>query len=327
MDNPAVASNNHDVYFRPRPGGELWPRVRSMLNGIGMVGMTAATLGHARRVAPFQVEYSTVSMLLPRLSPAFEGFRIVQLSDLHVGTTPPQYLRRVIAEVNRMPRDLVVITGDFVTSSDRYVDLACRMVSDLGGPVIASLGNHDYAPKLHEPWISQAVANALERGLRSCGITLLRNRAAAIERVGERIWIVGLEDLWSTLFDPHKAFADVDVDEPVIALSHNPDTAHFLEPFGADWILAGHTHGGQIRLPLAGALVLPMEHKDRDAGFFRIGRSRLYVSRGVGFHRQVRFRCPPEVTTFVLGACRGGEPARRWSERGAEPEPEAVVSG
>jgi predicted MPP superfamily phosphohydrolase len=181
----------------------------------------------------------------------------------------------------------------------KWVAAACDILAELRKPTVVTFGNHDYAEH-REPWEGSEIADALQARLESHGITVLRNRAIPIERDGARIWIVGLEDFWSAKFSPHEAFAPTKPDEPIIALSHNPDSIFALEHFGAQWVLAGHTHGGQIRIPVAGPIILPVRHKQFDQGLFHVGNSFLYVCRGVGFRLQVRFRCRPEVASFVL---------------------------
>lgn len=284
---------------QPRPSW-LKSRLRTVLNHVGAAGMTLATGGYARWVAPYQIEYTQRAMPLRNLPASFAGFRIVQLSDLHTSLcTPARFLRQVIARTNEMRPDLVVVTGDLVSHRMKDVPLACELLGELRGPTVVTFGNHDYAPSWNAA-SSTVIADALQADLEARGLTVLRNRAWPIEHADGRLWLVGLEDLWSGRFAPAVAFRDVVSDEPIIALSHNPDTAFALERFGAQWILAGHTHGGQIRIPVAGAVVLPVRHKKFDKGEFRIGQSRMYVTRGMGFRLPVRFRCPPEVTTFTL---------------------------
>ncbi|HEV8606417.1 MAG TPA: hypothetical protein VGQ99_13675, partial [Tepidisphaeraceae bacterium] len=101
-------------------------------------------------------------------------------------------------------------------------------------------------------------------------------------------------------YSPQKAFQGVHRDEPNVTLSHNPDSIFSLARHGAHFVLAGHTHGGQIRIPILGSLVLPVRFKQYDQGLFDVRGAKLYVSRGVGCRVPVRFRCPPEVTTFTL---------------------------
>jgi hypothetical protein len=298
--NRAVNESPQPLFIQPPPKNWLVSRLRVVFNHIGATGVTVATAGHARWVAPFRVEYTTVRMPLRNLPPSLEGFRIIQITDMHTGgNTPVEYLRAVIARVNEMDCDLVCVTGDLVSHDMEFVNTACDLLASLRAPVVVTFGNHDYSTT-YETWTSTIVAEALQHRLRSRDITVLRNQAMPIERADGRIWLVGMEDLWSGLFSPQAAFAGVDASEPMIVLSHSPDTVYPLEPFGPQWILAGHTHGGQIRIPIIGPLILPIDNKKLDKGQFQIGRTRMYVSRGVGCRVPVRFRCPPEVTTFVL---------------------------
>jgi predicted MPP superfamily phosphohydrolase len=295
---------DEDLFNFELPARPSWlkARVRSLLNFVGGIGITVATGGYARRVSPYHVEYTRVPMPLRGLPETFEGFRMVQVTDLHTGRcTPVSYLQQVIEHVNEMRPDLVCVTGDLVSHDPDWVDAACNIVAGLKKPVLVTFGNHDYSPT-HETWASTEVADAMQARLQDLGVTVLRNKSMPIERGGGRIWIVGLEDVWSGRFSPAEAFAGVNIDEPVIALSHSPDSVFALEKFGAQWIVAGHTHGGQLRIPILGPLFLPVKHKEFDKGEFRVGRARMYVSRGVGCKVPARFRCRPEVTTFVLTA-------------------------
>jgi len=262
--------------------------------------MTVATLGYARWVAPFKTEYVEVNMPLANLPGSFEGFRILHLSDFHTGDVPVSYLRKVIERVNQTRYDLAVITGDFVSHNLKHVEEAAELVDALRRPIVVTFGNHDYSSTI-EPWSSTEVVDALSRAMEKRGVEVLRNRALTIEHEDGRIHVVGLDDFWSGTFDPDKAFAGIDRREPIIALSHNADSIFALRRFGAQWVLAGHTHGGQIRIPILGPMVLPVHFKQFDKGLFDVRGTKLYVSRGVGCRVPVRFRCPPEVTTFVLG--------------------------
>lgn len=299
-DNRAVDKLQQPLIIKPPAKHWLVMRLRVIFNHIGATGITLATAGHARWIAPFRVEYNTVLLPLRGLPPSLQGFRIIQITDMHTGGyTPVDYLRSVITRVNEMNADLICVTGDLVSHDMEFVDTACDLLATLRAPVVVTFGNHDYATT-HETWTSSVVADALQHRLQSHNITVLRNQAMPIERPDGRLWLVGLEDLWSGLFSPQAAFENVDSSEPTIALSHSPDTIYYLEPFGPQWILAGHTHGGQIRIPIIGPLILPIDNKKLDKGLFHIGQTKMYVSRGVGCRVPVRFRCPPEVTTFVL---------------------------
>src|SRR6185437_15002575 len=100
-------------------------------------------------------------------------------------------------------------------------------------------------------------------------------------------------------------FRGVNYNEPIIALSHNPDTAIELDSFGVQWTLSGHTHGGQVCVPGYGALILNVQNTEFQQGLIKLANSHLYVSRGVGYLKQVRMFCRPEVPTFVLSRAEG----------------------
>ncbi len=281
------------------------PRWKKLTRRRFLLGTTAAALGagaYTRWVEPFWPEFHEVNMPIPRLSQVFHGFRITHLTDLHVSDiVPMSYLREVVDRVNELGTDLIVITGDLVMHSDCRVDDAIDLISRLKVRKIVTFGNHDYdifRPGQGRP--STGVADALQKGLEQIGCVVLRNGATTITHVGETFTVVGLEDLWSGLFDPARAFAGITPEQPVIALSHNPDTVPQLEPFKPGLILCGHTHGGQVRLPFFGPILLPVSHREWSQGYFRLKESRLYVSRAVGYLRKVRFCCRPEVPTFRL---------------------------
>jgi predicted MPP superfamily phosphohydrolase len=288
------------IPFQPPRRTWLRAKLRQAITSTGALGMTLLTGGYARFIAPRRIQYPEYDLPIPNLPEPFAGFRILHLSDLHAANhTPIPYLRDVIRHVNSLPKDLTVITGDFVTRELRRVKPAVEVVAQLHGPVIATFGNHDYNES-HQPWVSSEIADALEKQLTEKGITVLRNRAIPIERGGARLWIVGLEDYWSDRFNAEQAYKAVTNGDPSIALSHNPDTAHFLAQYHPAWVLSGHTHGGQLRIPIAGSMVLPVQDKSLDQGFHTVGQTRLFISRGVGSHIPVRFRCPPEAPFFTL---------------------------
>ncbi len=267
---------------------------------MGTAGFAVATLGHSFFRAPFDLELVELPMPIPNLPSAFEGFRILHVSDFHTNCgTPVWYLRRELSRAALLPYDLAVITGDFVTHGLAHVDAAVDAASLLRGPVLGIFGNHDYA-ETWETWSSDVVARVLAEKLAAKGIRILRNQAWPIERGGQRLWIVGMEDWWTGRFSTAEAFASVPEEEPAIALTHNADSVFALERAGAKWVLAGHSHGGQIRLPFIESIMVPQKHQEYDMGLFEVGRCKLYVSRGIGFRRRARFRCRPEITLFTL---------------------------
>ena len=163
-----------------------------------------------------------------------------------------------------------------------------------------TLGNHDYDPRGGIPGPATTISDELVPKLKQAGCTVLLNQSIALHRGDERLWLVGLEDLYTTRFLPQLAFFNAPGDEPKICLSHNPDGTKGLVPHGPDLILSGHTHGGQVRVPFWGAILLPISDKRLDEGRFILPHGQLYVSRGVGFLARVRFDCRPEIPIFVL---------------------------
>jgi uncharacterized protein len=243
------------------------------------------------------------------LAPAFDGMTVAQLSDIHLDEfTEPFLLRDAIDQINRSHPDLVLLTGDFVSaqvlSRKLTIDAAwqCgKLLSTIEcAERYAIFGNHDV-------WAGeQHVGDAL----RSHGITMLRNSCLPVERGGKRMWLAGLDDPLDGRPDPDQAIPPSIrniAGEPVILMCHTPDYVDRLRlhPAGqaVSFVLSGHTHGGQIRLPLIGALHLPPGGQRYVEGLFQFGKMQLYVNRGIGtVGVPFRFDCRPEITIFTLRA-------------------------
>ncbi len=257
------------------------------------------------------VEHVDVS--LANLPAELEGLAIAQLSDLHWGPFVGHAdVRRVVDLTLSMQADLIVLTGDFVSRSAHYEGSWAAELRRLEAPlgVYAVLGNHDV-------WVdADAVAGDLER----VGVTVLRDARQALHLNGVRLWLLGIEDGGVTcgmLRGRFRGFtamqqevrdtlarllADLPGDELRILLLHNPDFAEWLPEERIDLILCGHTHGGQILLPLVGPPLVPLCLGRRYmAGLIRHGSSWVYVNRGIGVGwLPVRLHCPPEVTCLRL---------------------------
>jgi predicted MPP superfamily phosphohydrolase len=274
-------------------------------------GATAAAGGvaaYAHFVEPFWPQLVRLPMDLPRLGPALEGFRLVQISDLHMSRSMSSaYLKRQLQRCTALRPDLIVVTGDLLTWGEFWqVDALDSLMGYLQARcgVLAILGNHDYdddncllpAEQRRRGVIAERLTGMLQRH----GIRVLRNEAHPVTRGGDTVQFVGLEDVQSDQFAPAAAFNDATPDLPCVALSHNPDTIVALQHLPCDWVLAGHTHGGQVDLPFYGPPVLPIRYRQYAAGLFTVNGRRLYVNRGLGFLRQVRFNCRPEITEFTL---------------------------
>ncbi len=256
---------------------------------------------YGRYVEPFWPKYPEIPFKIAGLPKSFDGFRIAQLTDMHAGRVPIDYLSSVISAVRNLKPDAVLVTGDMVHHTPYWVDPIAKLLGTFTVPVFASFGNHEFGVNRKEavPDDSQ-LAEKMEAALTAQKIPVLRNKSAKIEHSDGRLWFVGLDDLWFGHFDPPTAFAGVPKNEPVICLSHNPDTAPLLDSYAPKLILSGHTHGGQIRLPYYGAIRLNVEHLEYDLGMFQLPNAQLYVSSGVGYILKVRFNCRPEVPIFRL---------------------------
>ncbi|CAN5435791.1 metallophosphoesterase [soil metagenome] len=257
---------------------------------------------YASQIEPFWLDIHEKQVSIAGLPPAFDGMRIAQITDLHIDERIPLgYLRRVVERVNAAKPDLVCVTGDIVNHAIEWIDRSVDVLSKLEAPVVVSFGNHDYAPNTARPGPVTIIATPLQMKLEEAGCIVLRNRAAVLERSGQKLWFVGIDDLWSDSFSPIDAFAGVERGAVSICLSHNPDSSEHVVRFGPKLILAGHTHGGQLRLPLIGALILPIVDRRFDQGLFELENGcQMYVSRGVGFLLRARFCCRPELPIFVL---------------------------
>ncbi|HEX5973138.1 MAG TPA: metallophosphoesterase [Gemmatimonadaceae bacterium] len=257
------------------------------------------------QVEPHWVEVVRRPLPLAYLPPALEGRTLLQLSDLHVGPqVDSSYLIRALTEASALGPDFVAFTGDFVSyrSAHEYAELARVLRALPRGRLatVAALGNHDYG----FGWRQLDVAHQVARVASDAGAVVLRNEVRALGG----IQFAGLGDLWSPEFDAGAAaLRDVRQGVPTIVLAHNPDMQDL--PIWNDvrgWVLAGHTHGGQVKPPFLPPPVLPVRNKRYTAGEFHVGDGRrMYINRGLGHLLQVRFNVRPEMTLFTLtrGAC------------------------
>lgn len=230
------------------------------------------------------------------LPEAFAGFRIVHLTDLHYGALVPlTVIEYVVSKANQIRRDAVVCTGDYVHEReatgqiDSVWPLLARLVARAG--VYSVLGNHDH-------WADTARS---QYWLEESGQDL-RHRAVAIDRDGQRIWLVGAGDLWEDHVSVDELFAGVPESECRILLAHNPDTADTDYAARVDLILSGHTHGGQVMLPFVGPPVLPVSNKAYSSGLKRSPHGTpVFISRGIGWAvYPVRLNCLPEIAVLEL---------------------------
>jgi uncharacterized protein len=276
----------------------------SRRNFIIGTGTTAAALAfYAGEIARHELVVVDRPIAIRNLPSAFHGYRIVQISDIHLDEyTEPYFLEHVINKINTLAPDLVLLTGDFITHGSitfiagRHAAHRCaEIVTGLTAPLrYAVLGNHDVAVN----------AAMVVSALASRGTPVLVNQHVPIERNGARIWLCGLDDPGTS--DPNLNLAIPDKpDGPVILMGHEPDYADTVvaHPRGplVDLMLSGHSHGGQIRLPFLGPLVLPPLGMKYPEGHYRFNQMQLYVNRGLGtVGLPFRLNCPPEITVITL---------------------------
>jgi predicted MPP superfamily phosphohydrolase len=252
------------------------------------------------QVEPHWVEVVRRPLPLAYLPPVLEGRTLLRLSDFHVGPeVDSSYLIRSLTEAAALAADFVAFTGDFVSyrSAHEYAELARVLRALPRGRLatVAALGNHDYG----FGWRQLDVAQQVARVASDAGAVVLRNEV----RVLGGIQFLGLGDLWSPEFDAGvAALGGVRRGVPTIVLAHNPDTQDLPIWNGVrGWVLAGHTHGGQVKPPFLPPPLLPVRNKRYTAGKFIVGEGRqMYINRGLGHLLQVRFNVRPEMTLFTL---------------------------
>jgi len=274
---------------------------------VGLPAAGAGAAAYARWVEPTWIDVVQRDLPVPDLPAPWEGVRVGLIADLHhCPQVPLDYLAEGLRRLADLKPDLVAVAGDFVTGRQaRHAEAVAGLFERLTPPlgVFACLGNHDYGvvrPARHAK--AQAVADALPRA----GVRVLRNEALRLTQDGQDVWIAGTEDLWSGRLDAEKTLREVPKGAASIVLCHNPDAADALAAAGAGAILSGHTHGGQVQVPLVGPPILPVRNKRRYEGLHPVGGSWLYINRGLGWLLKVRFACRPEIT--ILSLCRAPAP-------------------
>lgn len=266
-------------------------------------------------VAPYRYRLTRRTLALPGAPNGAQGITILHLSDLHFRQDDEkklQFLRSLAKEA----ADFVVITGDLI-EDDGGRENCIAALSVLKGRygTYAVLGSHDYhrhrfrdvVRHMLIPGDRSAVArNSVDRlvdELRAAGIHILRNESRRVDVNGRGVRIVGLEDPYVKRHDLKAAVNGLTADEFKILLVHTPDILEEASALGVNLTLSGHTHGGQVRLPLIGALVthcaLPARYA---AGVFTLDGMAVHINNGVGVGRftEIRFLCPPEVTLLTI---------------------------
>lgn len=257
---------------------------------------------YARQLEPAWVEITRVGLKLPRLGKAFDGFRLVQVSDIHMGGWMNyEHFSSVMMLALDQGADLLALTGDFV-DYQRDQKAVAGAVEDLSEvfktlgdvPRVGVLGNHDL----------RAGPDEIRKLMEKHQIVDLTNNVFTILRGVEHLHIAGVDDMLYGYPDLDKVVTALPKDGSAILLSHEPDFADESAPTGRfDLQISGHSHGGQVVFPFVRPPYLPKGGRKYYAGLYQVGTMLQYTNRGVGMVAPfVRFNCRPEITVFTLQA-------------------------
>ncbi len=267
---------------------------RDILSALG-AATVAPSISRAERkqIATERFTIERVEVFLKGLDPAHDGLKVAQLSDLHVGRgSPDGRVISAVRAVNDERPDLVVLTGDFVTSRFDPHERVPQLLGNLAQPAVAVLGNHDH-------WTD---AKAVRLGLEGIGVSVLQNRNTTLKVRNVGFTVVGIDDATSRLADPEAAFKGAAKGSRLV-LTHTPNCAARLPAWEDLLCLSGHTHGGQWDVPRLTEGVFKRAGQPWYRGHYRVRGNQLYVNRGLGFGKGTalpRLNSEPEVTVLTL---------------------------
>lgn len=219
--------------------------------------------------------------------------RVAHVTDVHAGiSTPLGAMQQAIWAVRRSAPDVVVLTGDYLNRSLKFVERLRRFVGALPGPKVAILGNHDY-------WSG---ADGVTRALESERVKVLRNQNVELTLPHTRLTVVGVDDETTGHADVERAFHGVAHRNRALVLTHHPKTADAIDAAGGRLVLAGHTHGGQIAVPVITRTISRLGGNRYIGGWYRLREGgHLYVNAGIGsgaVRVRVGEQAAPEVAIF-----------------------------
>lgn len=264
---------------------------------LGLVG-AAGGAAYASLIAPNRIEVNNIRFWHPRLPRAFHDYKIAYFSDVHLDGSQRalRRLEQTVDLINAEQPDLIVSTGDFVSLlRGTQVDDLSRQFRRLKAPdgVLTTFGNHEY--RYHRL--------AAQRAVEAAGVCDLNNRVVTLRRGDDSLHIAGVDSVSRQRARLDQVMRELPEDGMAILLAHEPDFADFAAPTGRFSLqLSGHTHGGQVNLPLLVDYALPAHGRHYVSGFYNVRGMWLYVNRGIGSTGlPIRFRSRPEITVMRFG--------------------------
>lgn len=269
---------------------------------MGMPTAALSAFGYARFWEPRWLEETQKSVDTGRR--LRRPLRVAHLSDLHASEEVPlPFLEEAFHRTMAMQPDLVCLTGDYVTTIHDFDPARYSSVLQIltaRCPVYASMGNHDGGSwAAASGWFTdhKHIAGILSRG----GVNVLHNDAVRLDVSGQPLWLTGVGDLWSDQLHAAEAFRKVDNDAaPVIVLNHNPDGKDECARYRWDLMLSGHTHGGQVIVPMYGPPIVPVTDTRYAVGLNAFENRWIHTTRGVGNIRGFRANCRPELSLLLV---------------------------
>lgn len=276
----------------------------SLLSALGTASAGVGGFGYAHDIEPDLVEIVRINLTLPRLDPAFNGYQLAQISDIHIDTGMTKArLQRIVQMVNDLQPDAIAITGDYITGRwllERSLEKLIEVLSELRAKdaTVAVLGNHDH-------WTD---ADGVRRVLRESGLTELRNTVHTVKRGDAMLHLAGIDDYWERRDRLDEILGALPENGAAILLAHEPDYADISAATGRfDLQISGHSHGGQVIIPVLNRpVVIPTYGRKYPIGRYQVGTMIQYTNRGLGtVPPAVRFNCRPEITLFTLSGSTG----------------------
>lgn len=266
-----------------------------------VLGLSSGGYFYANKIEPSLLDLKQIDIMHPLIPKSFDGFKIVQFSDTHLGFHYTlEQLKKLTNKISRLQPDLIFFTGDLMDEPNKYteINLLMPLLEKLHAPLgkYCIFGNHD-----HGGYGSDIYRNIMN----AANFTVLLNQSARVKlKDGSSIYLLGIDDAMLGRPDLPLAIKNVPKHHFTILLSHAPDLADTALQYPIHWQISGHSHGGQVKIPFFGPLVIPPFAQKYPEGLYTLGPEKqlnLYVNRGIGTTRlPFRFMSIPELTVFTL---------------------------